>query len=107
MMEAVALWEWVPVRGVACAHGADAICARAFWNAVGMDHGGALYSLDLAGSEPPKGPALSERLPEVNGYDDVARAAERVVARSAGRVESQPLARSRSPYFTEMSTLVD
>lgn len=75
MMEAIALWEGVPVRGVVCAGGADATYARAFWDAVGMDHGGVLYSLDLAGREPPGGAALSDLLPDVGGYDDLARAA--------------------------------
>lgn len=75
MMEAVALWEGVPVRGVVCARGADATYARAFWNAVGMDLGGALYSLDLADHEPPRGPVLSDLVPDVSGYEDLAHAA--------------------------------
>lgn len=52
LMEAIALWEGAPVRGVIAADGAHGSYASRFWDAVGMDFGGALYSLRMAGCEP-------------------------------------------------------
>lgn len=77
MMESIALWEGVPVRGVVCADGVEGSYGRAFWDAVGMDLGGALYSLDLVGRESRRGAAFSDLLPEMSGFDDVACAAVR------------------------------
>ena len=75
MMEAIALWEGAQAHGVVCAGGADASYGKAFWDAVGMDLGGVLYSLDLAGREPPRGPAMVDRVPDVKGFEDVVQAA--------------------------------
>lgn len=49
LMEAIALWEGAPVRGVIAADGAHDSYGSRFWDAAAMDFGGALYSLRLAG----------------------------------------------------------
>ena len=74
LMEAVALWEGAPVRGVIAADGADASYASRFWDAVGMDFGGALYSLRLAGCEPRPSRQLSldDEVPEREPMNDLA-----------------------------------
>jgi len=75
LMEAVALWEGAPVRGVISADAAGATYARRFWDAVGMDFGGALYSLRLAGCEPRDSRQLSllvDLVPELEAMDDLA-----------------------------------
>lgn len=74
LMEAVALWEGTPVRGVIAADAARSSYARAFWDAVGMDFGGALYSLRLAGCEPRSSRQLSllhDLVPEVGAMSDL------------------------------------
>ena len=73
LMEAVALWEGAPVRGVICADGAHGSYANRFWDAVGMDFGGALYSLRLAGSEPRASRQLSlvDLVPELAPMADL------------------------------------
>lgn len=74
LMEAIALWEGAPVRGVICAEGAHASYASRFWDAVGMDFGGALYSLRLAGSEPRPSRQLSllrDLVPEMGAMGDL------------------------------------
>ncbi len=75
LMEAIALWEGAPVRGVISADVAGATYARRFWDAVGMDFGGALYSLRLAGCEPRDCRQLSllvDLVPELDAMDDLA-----------------------------------
>lgn len=75
LMEAVALWEGAPVRGVISADAAGASYARRFWDAVGMDFGGALYSLRLAGCEPRPSRQLSlltDLVPELGSMDELA-----------------------------------
>ena len=59
LMEAVALWEGAPVRGVIAADGAHDSYGSRFWDAVAMDFGGALYSLRLGGVPPCPGRQLS------------------------------------------------
>ena len=74
LMEAIALWEGAPVHGVISADAAGASCARRFWDAVGMDFGGALYSLRLAGCEPRPGRQLSllvDLVPELESMHDL------------------------------------
>ena len=74
LMEAIALWEWAPVRGVICADGAHASYASRFWDAVEVDFGGALYSLRLAGSELRPGRQLSllrDLVPEMGAMTDL------------------------------------
>jgi len=74
LMEAVALWEGAPVRGVIAADAAGASYASHFWDAVGMDFGGALYSLRLAGPERPGCGQLSifeDPVPELEGLSDL------------------------------------
>lgn len=74
LMEAIALWEGAPVRGVICADGAHACYASRFWDAVGMDFGGALYSLRMAGSEPRPSRQLSllrDLVPEEGAMTDL------------------------------------
>jgi hypothetical protein len=77
LMEAIALWEGAPVRGVISAGAAGASYARRFWDAVGMDFGGALYSLELAGSDPRPSRQLSllrDLVPELGAMDDLEEA---------------------------------
>lgn len=81
LMEAIALWEGSPVRAVIAAGDSGATCAKRFWDAVGMDFGGALYSLRLAACEPRDPQQLSllhDLVPEVEGFCDLeaARVAE-------------------------------
>ena len=74
LMEAIALWEGAPVRGVISADGAGASYASRFWDAVGMDFGGALYSLRLAGCEPRPSRQLSllvDLVPELESMHDL------------------------------------
>jgi hypothetical protein len=74
LMEALALWEGSPVHGVICADAAPASCVKRFWDAVGMDFGGALYSLDLVGSAPQEARQLrllDDPFPEMEGLDDL------------------------------------
>ncbi len=74
LMEAIALWEGAPVRAVISADADRAMCAKTFWDAVDFDFGGALYSLDLASSEPRRGRQLSflrDLVPEVPGFSDL------------------------------------
>ena len=74
LMEAIALWEGSPVRGVISVDGAGATYGRHFWDAVGMDFGGALYSLRLAGCEPRESRQLSllvDLVPELDAMDDL------------------------------------
>jgi hypothetical protein len=71
-MEALALWEGAPVRAVISADARDDGYGSRFWDAVGMDFGGALYSVELAGREPP--PQLSifeDSVPELDGFADL------------------------------------
>jgi hypothetical protein len=77
LMEAIALWEGAPVRGVIVAGNGDSTRARGFWDAVGMDFGGALYSLRQAICEP--GPSrqlslLRDSVPELSGFSDLEEA---------------------------------
>jgi hypothetical protein len=75
LMEAIALWEGAPVRGVISADGGGATYAKSFWDAVGMDFGGALYSLRLWGCEPRDSRQLSllvDLVPELDAMDDLA-----------------------------------
>lgn len=51
LMEAIALWEGAPVRAVISADAQDGGYGSRFWDAVGMDFGGALYRLEMAGPE--------------------------------------------------------
>lgn len=81
LMEAIALWEGSPVRAVIAADSSGATCAKRFWDAVGMDFGGALYSLRLAACElrePRQLSLLHDLVPEVEGFCDLeaARVAE-------------------------------
>ncbi len=72
LMEAVALWEGAPVRAVISADAQDGGYGSRFWDAVGMDFGGALYSLGLA--EPPRRRQLSffeDSVPELDGFADL------------------------------------
>ena len=74
LMEAIALWEGSPIRAVIAADESGATCGRAFWDAVGMDFGGALYSLRLAACEPRPARQLSllhDLVPEVKGFCDL------------------------------------
>lgn len=75
LMEAIALWEGTPVRGVISADAEHGTYAKSFWDAVGMDLGGALYTLGLAGAEPSGRHQLSffdDLVPEVEGFCDLA-----------------------------------
>ncbi len=75
LMEAIALWEGSPVRAVISADVAGASYASRFWDAVGMDFGGALYSLELAGCEPRASRQLSllvDLVPELGAMEDLA-----------------------------------
>jgi hypothetical protein len=69
LMEAIALWEGAPVRAVISADGQDDGCGSRFWDAIGMDLGGALYSVGLAGLEPPLWRQLSLFEDAVSGLD--------------------------------------
>jgi len=74
LMEAIALWEGAPVRAVIAAGESGATCAKHFWDAVGMDFGGALYSLRLAACEhrnPQQLSLLHDLVPEVEGFCDL------------------------------------
>lgn len=74
LMEAIALWEGTPVRGVIVADGGGVSYAKRFWDAVGMDFGGALYSLRLAGCEPRPSRQLSllmDLVPEMGAMSDL------------------------------------
>ena len=74
-MEAIALWEGAPIRAVISADAAHASSASHFWDAVGMDLGGALYSLRQAACEPRSAKQLSflqDLVPDVEGMDDLA-----------------------------------
>jgi hypothetical protein len=74
LMEAIALWEGTPVRAVISADArADGYGSR-FWDAVGMDFGGALYSLELGGPERAGRRQLSffeDSVPELDGFSDL------------------------------------
>jgi hypothetical protein len=48
LMEAIALWEGTPVRGVIAADARHDSYGSRFWDAAAMDFGGTLYSLHLA-----------------------------------------------------------
>lgn len=78
LREAIALWEGAPVRGVISADArADGYGSR-FWDAVGMDLGGALYRLELADRERGARRQLSffeDSVPELGGLADLEAAA--------------------------------
>ncbi len=74
LMEAIALWEGAPVRGVISAADGGATYAKHFWDAVGMDFGGALYSLRHAGCEAREREQLSllvDSVPELGSMLDL------------------------------------
>ncbi len=74
LMEGIALWEGAPVRGVISADARDGGYGSRFWDAVGMDFGGALYSLGLAGPEGERCRQLSMfegSVPELDGFSDL------------------------------------
>lgn len=74
LMEAIALWEGAPVRAVISVDGKDGTYASHFWDAVGMDLGGVLYTLRQAGAEPRARRQLSflrDLVPEVTGFCDL------------------------------------
>ena len=74
LMEAIALWEGAPVRAVISADARDGGYGSHFWDAVGMDFGGALYSLELAGPERARRRQLSffeDSVPELDGFSDL------------------------------------
>lgn len=74
LMEAIALWEGAPVRGVIAADAWGISCARSFWDAVGMDFGGALYSLRVGACEPRPTRQLSllqDLVPELGAMNDL------------------------------------
>lgn len=74
LMEAIALWEGAPVRAVISADAQGDGYGSRFWDAVGMDFGGALYSLALAGPERTLRRQLSmfeDSVPELDGFADL------------------------------------
>ena len=74
LMEAIALWEGAPVRAVISADAQGDGYGSRFWDAVGMDFGGALYSLGLAGRECGAGRQLNffeDSVPELDGFSDL------------------------------------
>lgn len=78
LMEAIALWEGAPVRAVISADAQGDGYGSRFWDAVGMDFGGALYSLVLAGPERRLRRQLSmfeDSVPELDGFTDLEAAA--------------------------------
>jgi len=80
LMEAVALWEGAPVRAVISADAEDDGYGSRFWDAVGMDFGGALYRVELADREVIGRRQLSifeDPMPELDGFLDLEAAAVR------------------------------
>lgn len=74
LMEAIALWEGAPVRAVISADADRGTCAKTFWDAVDMDFGGPLYSLDIASSRSAPSRQLSflrDLMPEVGDFSDL------------------------------------
>lgn len=88
LMEAIALWEGAPVRAVISAAAGSGTYARHFWDAVGMDLGGALYDLRLSACEPgppPRRGPLDDLVPEVDGFGDLERAVVAEVLSTGGK----------------------
>jgi hypothetical protein len=77
LMEAVALWEGAPVRAVITADAQHDGYGSRFWDAVGMDFGGALYSLGLGGPERGRRQLsfFEDSMPELDGLSDLEAAA--------------------------------
>lgn len=60
LMEALALWEGLQVRAAVVAGDEGGSSVAAFWDAVGMDFGGPLYSLECLAAEPSPGSLLDD-----------------------------------------------
>ena len=71
LMEAVALWEGSPVRAVISADGSAGGYGSRFWDAVGMDFGGALYRLDQVGRPSRQLSLLQDEVGELGPMDDL------------------------------------
>ena len=74
LMEAIALWEGAPVHAVISADAQRDGYGSRFWDAVGMDFGGALYSLGLGDPERSRHRQLSffeDSVPELDGFSDL------------------------------------